>query len=54
MRHAALVLRSLGRRGPRTVLGESCAVPEMGAGGSAANEPPVSEREGADARRQRS
>ena len=51
MRHAALVLWSLGRRGPRTVLEESCAVPEIGTGGSAANEPLVSEREGADARR---
>ena len=51
MGHAALLLWSLGRRAPRTVLEERCAVPEIGAGGSAANEPLVSEREGADVRR---
>ncbi len=38
MRHAALVPGSLGR-GPRTVLEESCAAPEIGAGGSATNDP---------------
>ncbi len=50
MRHAALFPGSLERRGRRTVLEESCAVPEIGAGGSATNHPLVGKREGADAR----